>query len=53
MIWTFIKDVCRYLERKDSESACLLIIDVSNDLNEKDLQQMADYFLSLKQLKKS
>lgn len=43
----FIKDVWRYLRRRDSESACCLMIGLGNALSLNDVKQMADYFEAL------
>lgn len=46
-MWDLIKDFCIYLLRRDSQSAMCLMIDVSNRLNDKDLQDFKDYCESL------
>lgn len=42
-----VRDFVRWIRRRDSDSAAIMIIIVSNDLNKKDLRQMRDYLVSL------
>ena len=46
-MWVLIKDFWDFLRRRDSESAMCLMIDVSDRLNDKDLQELKDYCESL------
>ena len=42
------RDWLRWLKRRDSESASIVIIRLSFDLSKKDIVQMRDYFESLR-----
>lgn len=39
-----IKDILRFLWRRDSESAVFLMVDIANYLSIKDLHEIADFF---------
>lgn len=45
-MWQFIKDVWRFIRRRDSDSACCLIITLSGYLTDRDQKQMRDYLTS-------
>lgn len=51
MLREFLKGVWRFLRRRDSESACCLIITAAWWLDKSDEKQLADYFKALYELK--
>lgn len=51
--WTCIKDFIGWFFGRSSNSAMLVLIDIAQDFNERDIQQAADYLVSLKQLREA
>lgn len=51
--WTCIKDFLGWFFGRSSNSAMLVLIDIAGDFNERDIQQAADYLVSLKQLREA
>ena len=47
----YVADFLRWLFIRDSNSACLMIIDVAESLNRKQLREMRDYLDSLEKLR--
>lgn len=48
MFWNLVWDFVRFFWRRDSDSACRVLIWLSEWMSDRDLQQMADYLISLK-----
>jgi hypothetical protein len=46
-----IRDWCLWWWRRDSNTACLVLIDLAETMTTKDLRQMRDYLDSLARLK--